>query len=232
MSKNYYIVLGVQTDATQNQIKSAYRQRALELHPDRSGCDSEPFLEIQEAYTTLSDANRRHAYDRQSRGFRMNMTGRSAAEPLRARPPTAEPFTPTHLDDISLADDFLNFHPSFDELFERVSSNFDRGTRPKAERVESLVVEVPLSPEQARSGGQIGLSVPGRFECSTCGGAGAVGRYECWRCAGHGILAEERQVPISFPPGIRNNYFLHVPLDRFGIHNFYLTVCFRVSASA
>jgi molecular chaperone DnaJ len=69
LAKNYYTILGVGCDATPDEIKAAYRRKALELHPDHSGTDGKPFLGIQEAYEVLSNLTRRRAYDdRQAAG--------------------------------------------------------------------------------------------------------------------------------------------------------------------
>ena len=55
MEKNYYVILGVSSNATVEEVKAAFGWRALELHPDRSGKESGPFLEVQEAYGVLTD---------------------------------------------------------------------------------------------------------------------------------------------------------------------------------
>ena len=92
--KNYYLILGVGSRATLEEIKSAFRRRAMELHPDHSGKESEPFLEIHEAYNVLSDPERRRSYDRQSQEAPARrpprrpppeplVTHRSKAEPLK-----------------------------------------------------------------------------------------------------------------------------------------------------
>ncbi len=64
MAKNYYLILGITADATKEDIKAAFRRRAMELHPDRSGLGSGPFQEAQEAYSVLADPDRRRRYDR------------------------------------------------------------------------------------------------------------------------------------------------------------------------
>ena len=59
---NYYDVLGVKRDATQDDIKKAFRKLAAKYHPDAGG-DEEKFKELSEAYTTLSDEKKRKEYD-------------------------------------------------------------------------------------------------------------------------------------------------------------------------
>jgi DnaJ-class molecular chaperone len=63
MSDNYYDVLGVNKDATEDEIKRAYRKLALKTHPDKNGGDDTMFKKINIAYETLSDSDKRHVYD-------------------------------------------------------------------------------------------------------------------------------------------------------------------------
>src|ERR1700738_5472314 len=140
MRKNYYLILRLSPDASTDHIQSAYRRRALELHPDLSGYGSDQFLELQEAYDVLSDPARREIYDREAE--ETLILRRHRGEPLTTAQPAAR------FDDISLFRSFETFSPSLDEMFERLWSNFDLVTRPKAERLESLSGDVPLSPHQ------------------------------------------------------------------------------------
>ncbi len=64
MARNYYVILGIPQNATQEQIKTAYRHHAKILHPDHYGDDHTPFLEVQEAYHTLINPEKRKQYDR------------------------------------------------------------------------------------------------------------------------------------------------------------------------
>ncbi|MBK9139464.1 MAG: J domain-containing protein [Verrucomicrobia bacterium] len=233
MRKNYYLILGVPADASREDIKAAFRRRALELHPDRSGMGSGPFLEVQEAYRVLGDPELRRRYDREHRALALHGRSRPPAEPLVSPRPKAEPLRPVEpargFREVSLTESFETYRPSFDELFDRFWSNFEDVTRPKAERLESLTVEVVVSPEEAQWGGQVRVWVPARAACPACGGRGAIGGYECWRCAGHGALTSELPLDVAYPAGLRDGDAVRVPLDPFGVHNFYLTVLFRVA---
>ena len=233
MKKNYYLILGVTADASSEEIKAAFQRQALEVHPSQLGLKSCRFQEVQEAYGVLGDSERRRRYDWQTGSL---ATGRPswapAAKPLVRERPQAEPFRPIEtsceFQDVSLAESFEVYHPSFDELFERLWSNFDMFERPKAERLESLTVEILVSPDEARFGGRMRVRIPARATCSVCGGHGAVGSYECWRCEGHGSLTTEYPVEVAYPAGVRDGYAVRIPLTRFGIENFYLTVLLRV----
>jgi DnaJ-class molecular chaperone len=233
MRKNYYLILRLAPEATSDQIRSAYRRRALELHPDLTAFGSGQFLELQEAYDVLSDPVRRESYDREAEEIPIRrMDAKRPPEtvfPLRQR---GEPLTtnpPSRGEDISLSRSFETFSPSLDELFDRLWSNFDLRTRPKAERLESLNVEVPLSPQQAFAGGEVRIMVPARLVCPACHGQGGIGPYQCPHCLGHGAVTGEYPVGVCYPAGLQQDYIARLPLDRLGIENFYLTVRFRPS---
>jgi len=236
MMKNYYLLLGVTSDASDEEIKTAFRRRALELHPDRSGLESDPFLEIKEAYGVLADPKRRRHYDeeRLAQPLIPRSGWRPSPEPLRPPRRRVEPLRPRETTggfrEVSLATSFDRYRPSFDELFDRWWSNFHAITRPKAEVLQSLTVEIVVNPEQALYGGTTRVGIPAQVICPTCGGGGAVGLHECWRCEGHGALTAEYPLDIEYPPQLPDGYAVRVPLARFGIENFYLTVLFRVSS--
>ncbi len=235
MAKNYYLILGISADASAEDIKAAFRRRALELHPDRSGLESGPFQDAQEAYSVLGNSERRRRYDRQyravsARGHRRGLS----PEPLVRERRKGEPLRPVEparsFREFRPLKSFESYSPSFDELFERFWSNFEPFSRPKAERLESLTMEVVLSPEEARFGSRVRVRVPARARCAECGGHGAVGFYECWGCEGHGAVMTEYPVEVSVPSGTRDGDAVRIPLAPFGIENFYLTLLFRVSA--
>lgn len=234
MAKNYYLILGVSSDASREDLKAAFRRRALELHPDRSGLESGPFQELQEAYSVLMDPDRRRRYDQQHpRSTAVPRRFGVTPESLVSERPPVEPFCPLktarNVRDFSVAKSFESFRPSFDALFDRFWSNFENLTRPKAERLESLTIEVVLSPEEAAWGGQVQIGIPSQAPCEACDGHGAMGPYECWQCQGHGIRITTYPLTVEYPAGLRDGHAVSLPLSQFGIQNFYLNVLFRVS---
>jgi DnaJ-class molecular chaperone len=237
MARNLYVVLGVDADSSQDEIKSVYRQRTKELLPDRNRPDTAPFRAIQEAYLVLGDPGRRRIHDEEVRHEqRMRSAARrSRAEPFRPSRSSAEPLTPPRFrespTEYFVRNSFEDFHPSYDELFDRLRSNFTAETHPKAERLESLTVEILLSPEEAMDGGHVCIQMPVRTRCPDCQGHGAVGIYECWHCRGQGVVALDIPMEVTYPSGIISEYAAQLPLRSLGIENFYLTVRFRVSES-
>lgn len=223
--KDFYLILQVTRGATAEEIHSAYRRRALELHPDRSGTGSEPFIELQEAYAVLSDPSQRAAYDRRAGEsipiHRVETRGWSPPEPFKEIEPVGA------FREVSLTEWFDTFAPSFDEIFDGLFGNFDFLTWPNAETLESLTVDVPLSEGEALTGGSVRVLVPARMRCQRCGGRGGFGTYECWRCQGQGLITVEYPVDVAYPSGLRRNYVVRVPLDELGIHNLFLAVRFR-----
>lgn len=217
MMSDFYRTLKVDANASAQQIQSAYLYWAQELQEDQPPADLTRIEQLQRAYSVLTAANRRL----QSRPF---------AEPLcpvaleTGRAPQVNPAVR-----FSLRESPGECRPSFDELFERFWSNFAQVTRPKAERIESLTVEIPLSPEEAARGGWAQVLIPARARCPSCLGHGAVGPYECWRCRGQGAITADYPLDVEYPPTLRGSYSAQFSLDQFGICNFFLTVFFRVT---
>ena len=223
MKRDLYSLLGLESDASRDLIESAYREFVSKLYPDRLEHDREIFLRIQKAYSTLTNAERRKAYDEALPGGEkpLNVTQKTPVESLA-------PEKTVDLGEVSLTHSFQTIQPSFEQLLDRLWSNFTLLTRPKAETIESLNVEILLSPEEALRGGQVRVFIPSQFQCPVCDGRGGVGPFECWRCDGRGIVVGEYPLFVSFPAGISGNV-VEIPLDRFRIQNFYLRVYFRVS---
>ena len=101
MSRDYYLVLGIASDASQTDIKDAYRRLAKTYHPDHYKGNSRPFQDIQEAYDVLSDPDRRKAHDVQMQNARPVPRKPVFSGPLEPLIPVSEGesfFRPAHPD--------------------------------------------------------------------------------------------------------------------------------------
>ena len=169
MARDFYEVLGVGRGASAEEIKKAYRKLAREYHPDRNPDDpkaEERFKEVQQAYDTLSDPEKRQQYDA---GGRFAGFGAGGAGPG------------------AFAHDIGDI---FSTLFRR------GGPGPQqAVRGRDLETEVHLSFDQAMDGTEIPVTVPKQSTCKTCSGTGAkpgTVPVVCPRCNGRGIDSESQ----------------------------------------
>jgi molecular chaperone DnaJ len=231
MAKNYYIILGLTGDASDDDIRSAYRRLAKNFHPDHYGMDSAPFLQLQEAYNVLSDPLKRRKYDDSIKKVKR------VAEPFRDV--TAETLSRKHGDpfpspirdtsDAFLTRSFNTFTPSFNEIFDYLWNNFT-GLHPrKSETIRPLTIDIPITPAQAQRGGQVRILVPAEAVCPSCNGIGRVAAWECWQCAGEGSINGEFPVIVDYVAGINDDHTTFISLDKLGIRNMYLTVRFRIT---
>ena len=164
MAKNYYAILGVDPDASLGQIKSAYRRKAKQLHPDHYTGSSEPFRDVQQAYEALSDPACREDYDaclERERQPRVDPPVRPS-EPLRPRRPPVEPLIP---DAPPLGAERGPFGPSrytFTEGLDRLWDEWEDLIDPFGPAPEPDQVVIPLTSAQAQRGGRvrIWLAVP------------------------------------------------------------------------
>jgi molecular chaperone DnaJ len=173
MARDFYDVLGVSKKASADEIKKAYRKLAREYHPDRNPGDSnaeERFKEVQQAYDTLSDPEKRKQYDA---GGMFAGFGRGGS-----------PFGAGG-----------GFASDLGDIF---SSFFGRGGprgQPQSIRGRDLETEIGLSFDQAIEGAQVSVTVPKQAACASCGGSGAApgtAPITCPRCGGRGIDAQSQ----------------------------------------
>lgn len=174
MAQDLYEVLGVQKGASEEELKRAYRKLAREYHPDRNPDDpaaEERFKEVQSAYDTLKDPDKRKQYD--AGGGMFGGFGRGA--PGAGGGPGG--FGVGDIGDI------------FSTIFNR------GGGRPEAPQGRDLETEITLTFEQAMEGTQVAVTVPKQAHCETCGGNGAAPGTEphvCPRCGGRGLDTESQ----------------------------------------
>jgi molecular chaperone DnaJ len=218
----YYEVLGVQRDADAPALKSAFRKLAMEHHPDRNAgsTDAETkFKELNEAYSILSDQNKRAAYDRYGHAGVNGSAGQAGPQ------------------------GFGDMHDIFNEVFgDAFGDMFGGGRRSSGpQRGQDLRYDLEITLAQAYAGAEVEINVPSSITCEVCTGSGAkpgtsptvcptcagAGRVRaaqgffsvertcprcggqgrvvtdpCEACHGHGQVRRERTLQVRIPAGV------------------------------
>ncbi|HXB57029.1 MAG TPA: molecular chaperone DnaJ [Vicinamibacteria bacterium] len=218
-NRDYYEVLGVPRNASEQEVKSAYRKLALKFHPDRNPGDrgaEERFKEAAEAYSVLGDADKRQRYDTYGHA---GLGGAGGAG-----------FDPSVFADFS---DILGDFFGFADVFGRRRGGPRRGA--------DLRYNLEISFEEAAFGTETHIQIPRSDTCSACGGSGAapgtkpttcptcsgagqvtfqqgffsvartcsrcrgtgkIVASQCKQCDGQGQVPIERKLQIKIPPGV------------------------------
>jgi molecular chaperone DnaJ len=231
MVRDYYGILGVDPDAGPEQIRSAYRRKAKDLHPDYFPGGSRPFRDVKEAYDVLGDAERRQCYDDRLARQREARRGSQPArpEPLRQRRGPVEPLVPAR-GPFNQRDPYIEMGvlSLFEELLWATQS--DRLTRvePQTALDSDFHVQVSLTQEQALYGGRLRVWIPVQVPCPACQGRGSDWFRSCLNCEGSGAVTRQYAAEVSLPAGIRDGDTGRVSLRPAGMGNVTLTLHVRV----
>ncbi len=232
--RDYYEVLGVTRTAAVDEIKSAYRKAALKWHPDRSPENKSEaevkFRECTEAYSVLSDTQKRQIYDTYGHaGLSSSGAGQGFDHTV-----------------------FQDFHDIFGDFFgfeDLFGGSGGRRGRSRAQRGNDLRYDMSLTFEEASAGVTTKIKLPrqeyceacngtgakkgtgvqacqacgGRGQlgyqqgfftitrtCPTCQGAGQIVRERCAECRGQGRLEREKTIELRIPPGVDTGTRLRV----------------------
>ena len=171
--KDYYEVLGVNRDASEDELKKAYRKLAMKWHPDRNPDNpkaEEHFKEAKEAYEVLTDAQKRAAYDQ---------FGHAGVDPSAGGAAGAGAGFGGFAD---------AFGDIFGDIFVGAGGGGGRG-RSTVYRGADLRYNLEISLEDAARGTETRIRIPAMEECETCKGSGAKPGTQptsCTTCGGHG----------------------------------------------
>ena len=172
--RDYYETLGVAKNASEEEIKKAYRKLAMKHHPDRnpdSKGSEDKFKEGKEAYEMLTDADKRAAYDRYGHaGVDPNMAGAGGA---------------------GMGGFAEAFGDIFGDIFGGGQRSGGRSGGPQVYRGADLRYSMDITLEQAANGYESQIKIPSWNECEVCSGSGAkpgTKAQTCPTCAGSGAV--------------------------------------------
>ena len=216
MNKNYYDILGVSKDATLDEIKKAYRKIAIENHPDRNPGNKqaeEKFKEAAEAYSVLSDENKRKEYDNPVTGGNQFNSGFN--------------FNDFNIDEILKGFGFggtrgfnanvkvvqrgsnirLKMRLSLKDMYNGVKKKIKYYRLNKCDACDGKGTTKDSKVERCKYCGGTGrlYANNGFFQsmmtCNHCGGSGNVTTNPCPKCQGNGVAKTEQEIEINIPKG-------------------------------
>lgn len=203
-SKDYYKILGVSKSATDKEIKSAYRKLAREFHPDVNPGDSKAeskFQDINEAYETLSDSEKRQQYDQFGAGWKNFQGAPGGGRPGGGGHPFDFDFSGVDFGAGSGAG-------GMGDLFEQM---FGRGRgRKRPSQGGHARADVEISLEEAFHGATKVLTVTSQVNCTACGGAGVGRGGVCHACGGSGRRSEDSTLEVRIPAGVSDGSKIRV----------------------
>ena len=198
MKRDYYEVLGVARNASEEELKKAYRRCAMKHHPDRNPGDSAAeaaFKECKQAYEVLSDGGKRRMYDQHGHAAFEHGMGGGGAGP-----------NPADMGDI------------FGDIFGNIFGG--GGGARAARRGADVGYVMELDLEEAVAGIEKRIEIPtlaacepchgsgsedGKTEtCGTCGGRGQAIRNPCRHCRGAGRIEDDKTLSVKIPAGVDN----------------------------
>ncbi len=187
--KDYYEVLGVSKDATDEDIKRAFRVLAKKYHPDvnKEPGAAEKFKEIGEAYSVLSDKQKRSQYDQFGHAAFTNGAGGAGGAGFDFD------FGNINLDDI-LSD---LFGGGFSSSFSGFGGGRGR-SKSASRRGDDLLMHIHLTFEEAVFGCKKDIKVNVTEKCDECDGKGGHGEVKCQTCGGLGVVREEQRTIFGF----------------------------------
>jgi molecular chaperone DnaJ len=197
MPKDYYKILGVSRNASEKEIKQAYRRLARKHHPDVNPGDKSAeakFKEINEAHEVLADADKRRKYDQFGDQWQYadQFAKAGAQEPFGGGETVFRNFESgdTETSDIGSI---------FERMFGGATTRASR--RPRRGADKEYPLEVTL--EEAFNGTSRILQTQAEEVCQVCGGRGALKNAPCYACGGAGRVLRPKRLEVKIPAGVK-----------------------------
>lgn len=221
--KDYYKILGVSKDASEDEIKKSYRKIAIKYHPDKNPGDKEAeekFKEAAEAYAVLSDPEKRKEYDNPSSHFDFHggpdFGGMDIDEILRQFGGGGfgdfgfDPFghTRQHQRVVKGSDIRVTFKLTLEEMYNGITKKIRYKRFEKCPDCSGSGLTEQSRKRTCKSCGGTGMVYSGNTfmkvgsTCPTCGGQGFVIENPCSKCKGHGVIQNTFETEVAIGKGV------------------------------
>jgi len=198
--KNFYDILGIKKDATEKDIKQAYRRLARKHHPDVNPGDKSAeakFKEINAAYEILSDKEKRQKYDKYGDKWQYADQFEQAAQ----QQAQYRQYSPGDGASYRFGGDAGGMDSILEELFGGGRSRgFSRRTQSR--RGQDLESQVEVTLEEAYSSTSRQINLQGEEPCKACGGTGMIQNVPCSVCRGAGVVTTMNRLEVKIPAGV------------------------------
>ncbi len=203
MARNYYEILGIKRDASQKEVKSAYRRLARKHHPDVNPGDKGAegrFKEINRAFEVLSDAEKRAKYDRYGENWEQAEAFEKARAAYGNGPGGSQTFT-FDINDL-LRRQGQGGGGGFEDILGGIFGG-GRGRRGPA-RGQNVEYAAEITLEEAYHGTTRTLQLQSQEACATCGGRGEIAGAVCHACEGAGAVLRPKRLEVKIPAGAKD----------------------------
>ena len=193
--KDYYGILGVSRNASEREIKQAYRRLARQYHPDVNPGDKSAeakFKQVNEAYEVLSDKEKRRKYDQFGDQWQY-------ADQFAQAQRQQTPFW-----DFSQTGGRLHFEEDLGSLFGDLFGGGIRSRRVRPRRGRDIEYPVEITLEEAYHGTKRTIALQTEEPCSSCKGTGLMQNLPCSVCRGSGVISAVKRLEVKIPPGVKN----------------------------
>lgn len=197
--KDYYQILGVSRNASEKEIKQAYRRLARKHHPDVNPGDKSAeakFKEINGAYEVLSNPEKRKKYDQFGDQWEYAEQFAKGGGQERVRWDFGKGGTTFEYGDVG------DFGDVFSSLFG--DAGIGSRTRRGPQRGQDIESSIEVSLEEAYHGSKRVIQLQGEEPCAACGGTGKVGNRVCTICSGAGVKVIPRRLEVKIPAGVKD----------------------------
>ena len=213
---NYYEILGVSKDATQDDIKKAYRKLAIQYHPDKNPEGADKFKEIAQAYETIGDENKRRDYNNrlnnpfagQGNGmsyedFINQMFGNQQNNPSNNT--QRRKSAPDKIIKVQISP--IESYKGLDKTINYIKDN--RCNICNGGGGDQQVCHTCGGAGfQIKSFGTGFMTQQIRTACGSCGGRGYTLIHKCYNCGGNGIKSNTHEISVKLPVGVDNGQYL------------------------